>query len=80
VASDYKNNKFIILTIAILILFLGWEIIALLLQNPALPCPIPAIAAFFQVFSAGALEALFWSSTYRGTNKPFPRACPGCFP
>jgi len=64
VASDYKNNKFIILTIAILILFLGWEIIALLLQNPALPCPIPAIAAFFQVFPQG-LWKHFLVSTYR---------------
>ena len=64
-ATDYfKNNKFITLTIAILFLLLGWELIAQLLKNPALPCPIPALTTFIQIFPLG-LWKHFMISTYR---------------
>jgi ABC-type nitrate/sulfonate/bicarbonate transport system permease component len=60
----YKNNKILMTAIAILFLFLIWELIAQLLKNPALPCPIPALTTFIQIFPLG-LWKHFMISTYR---------------
>ena len=59
-----RDNKFLTYFIAILVIFLCWELIALLMQNPALPRPFPALAAFFQIFPQG-LWKHFLVSTYR---------------
>lgn len=64
ITDYYKNNKRLIIILSILILFLSWELIAQLLRNPALPCPIPALITFFQVFPHG-LWNHFLISTYR---------------
>lgn len=60
----YKKNKLLTYAIAILIIFLCWELFARLLQNPALPRPVPAITTFFQIFPQG-LWKHFLISTYR---------------
>jgi NitT/TauT family transport system permease protein len=59
-----KKNKLLTYATAILLFFLCWEIIALLVRNPALPRPVPALTAFFQVFPRG-LWKHFLVSTYR---------------
>jgi len=62
--SYLKNDKFLTYSSAIVILFLAWELLALLLQNPALPRPIPALVSFFNVLPEG-LWKHFLVSTYR---------------
>ena len=62
--SYLKNDKFLTYSSAIVIFFLAWELLALLLQNPALPRPIPALVSFFNVLPEG-LWKHFLVSTYR---------------
>ncbi len=57
------NKKFTYIT-AVLFLFVFWDILALLLRNPALPRPIPALASFVQIFPQN-LWRHFLVSTYR---------------
>jgi ABC-type nitrate/sulfonate/bicarbonate transport system permease component len=59
-----KDDKLLVYSIAIIVFFLAWELLALLLRNPALPRPIPALVSFFNVLSEG-LWKHFLVSTYR---------------
>ncbi len=58
------NNKLLVYFTAIIVMFLCWEFLALLLRNPALPRPVPALIAFVHVFPQG-LGKHFLVSTYR---------------
>jgi NitT/TauT family transport system permease protein len=60
----YKN--FLAITLSIAGLLLGWELLALALDNPALPEPLPALATFFREF-IGGLWQHFIISSYRVT-------------
>lgn len=62
--SYLKNDKFLTYSFAIVIFFLVWELLALLLRNPALPRPIPALVSFFHVLPEG-LWKHFLVSSYR---------------
>ncbi|MDR9757631.1 MAG: ABC transporter permease subunit [Thermoanaerobacterales bacterium] len=59
-----KMNKTLTYIAAALFLFVLWDILALILHNPALPRPIPALIAFFQIFPQSLWKHLL-ISTYR---------------
>ncbi|AFV11596.1 taurine ABC transport system permease protein TauC [Thermacetogenium phaeum DSM 12270] len=62
--NNRSNKKYLNYFFAVLVLLLGWEIFALLLRNPALPRPLPALITFIHVFPEG-LWRHFLISTYR---------------
>jgi ABC-type nitrate/sulfonate/bicarbonate transport system permease component len=64
ISNKWNNNKYLTYFFAGVVVLLGWELLAILLHNPALPRPIPAIIAFVQVFPRG-LWKHFLISTYR---------------
>lgn len=62
--NNRSSKKYLNYFLAVLVLLLGWEIFALLLRNPALPRPLPALVTFIHVFPEG-LWRHFLISTYR---------------
>jgi len=51
-------------TFSVTFLLLGWELLSLAVNNPALPGPLPALTAFFREL-AGGLWGHFLVSSYR---------------
>lgn len=62
-AVDKKNGT-ISYVLAVFFLILGWDILAHILNNPALPEPVPAIIQFFNIFPHN-LWMHFLVSSYR---------------
>lgn len=62
--ENRKNDTVIIYVLAVLLFFIGWDILAHILSNPALPKPLPAITQFFTIFPH-TLWKHFLSSSYR---------------
>lgn len=62
--TNNQNNRYWTYVLAGVVVFLGWELLARLLHNPALPRPLPALVTFVHVFPQG-LWMHFLVSTYR---------------
>ncbi|HHW41004.1 MAG TPA: ABC transporter permease [Syntrophomonadaceae bacterium] len=63
-ARSVHKNSVTSYIFAVFFLLLGWEILARILNSPALPEPLPALIQFIRIFPQGLWEH-FLVSTYR---------------
>ncbi|MGB9793391.1 MAG: ABC transporter permease [Thermacetogeniaceae bacterium] len=62
--ENKKNGSITAYLLAVFFFFLGWDILSHILNNPALPEPLPAITQFFYIFPH-TLWKHFLISSYR---------------